>query len=130
MATPYSLSGILNQPVGTSTTEVVEFDGLKVQVAITNLDEFVELTVEGQTTLNELCARCDTEVELPLSFASTVKVQDSATDSEIEDGVVVSDRHGQVDLSQIVSEAIELARPSLVYCKKHQTAIPKPFIIE
>lgn len=130
VATKYSLGVILNRPVGESVTDQLDVDGHQVNLTTVNFDDFVELTVAGEAALQDVCARCDAEVSLTVPFSNTVKVQAEATDDELEDGVVVLDRHSQIDLSQVVAEAIELARPSITYCEKHATSTAKPFVIE
>ena len=130
MANIYPLGTILNRPVGETSTETVEISGQPVSVTLTNMDDFVELTVTGDSSIDDACARCGVAVTEPIHFTSTLKVKAEATDDEIEDGVLVMDRHASVDLEQIVTEAIELARPTLVYCPEHQGESPKPFVIE
>ena len=130
MANIYHLGNVLTRPVGESVTEEIEVAGRSVTLTLTNHDDLVELKVSGQSEIDDLCARCGVSVKLPIVFDTTFKVKDEATDDEIEDGVIVMDRHAGIDLDQIVLEAVELARPTITYCPKHEEKSPKPFVIE
>lgn len=130
MANIYHLGTILNRPVGESSTEFIQVNDRPVSVTVTNMDNFVELKVSGDSTIDEACARCGVMVAEPVKYDVTLKVQAEATADEIEDGVLVMDRHSGVDLDQIVAEATELARPTIIYCAKHRSKSPKPFVIE
>lgn len=130
VAHPYQLGSILNQPIGHSVTELIQVGGQPVTVTTNNYDDFVGLNLTGNVKLAESCARCGEPVTLNLPINADFRIKAEPSETEIEDGVIELDRHAAVDLEQLVAEATELARPILAYCSKHQTASPKPFVIE
>ena len=130
MAQIINLSNILNRPVGEVETQELNVLGNQVTVTLTNFDDYVDLQVKGTSEFKDLCARCAKDVTVTVPFESSLKVKDVLTEKDVEDGVLALNRHAGIDIEKVVSEAIELSRPTLVYCAAHKSKPPKTFVIE